>query len=495
MTHLKELYLNNNKLSAIHKDAFIDLEDLKIAHMQNNYLNFVYNIEIPFMHTKSLTELNLRNNSITSFEGYNLFNLDLEHLDLSYNRISKIELNQMIVTWRDSISVNLTHNNIKTIECDQLSYAILNRTIRDAFNAVVNMEKPNVLWKWQLKDNNINCDCNLFHFVKFLKDNYKNARYWQFDLENLTCASPANFKGQLVSNIKYEELVCPLDDPKSDIKYCPSKCSCWARPYYGMGIINCSNAGLKTVPSLANLRDHAIKAYELNIEYNNISELPIHTESGYGKVVKIHARNNSIREIYEENLPKNLTILDIRNNKLRKINDDVMSHLNKTGKLETMKLMGNPLECLCDFVPLIRNTDQSKIDYLNITCVGGKLLKDIDCSTDPTLVIMICVVVSLLCLFIGTVVALYYKYQTEVKVWMYARGFCPCCFGLEDLDKDKKYDAFISFSHLDSDFVENHLQSQLENGPHPFKLCLHFRDWLPGELIPTQVRVNIHVST
>ena len=58
----------------------------------------------------------------------------------------------------------------------------------------------------------------------------------------------------------------------------------------------------------------------------------------------------------------------------------------------------------------------------------------------------------------------------------------------DELDKGKKYDAFISYSHKDEEFITNHLLPELECELNPYKLCLHFRDWTVGEMIPNQVR-------
>ncbi|KFP09491.1 Toll-like receptor 2 type-1, partial [Egretta garzetta] len=49
--------------------------------------------------------------------------------------------------------------------------------------------------------------------------------------------------------------------------------------------------------------------------------------------------------------------------------------------------------------------------------------------------------------------------------------------------KDICYDAFVSYSENDSDWVENIMVRELEQACPPFRLCLHKRDFVPGKWI------------
>lgn len=497
LTQLTELYLDNNQLVTIYRATF-KYTNIQILNLENNHLAFLpiqrekdpkkYS---PFEYTPKLIRLNLRNNSIAYYlNDWNTHNSDLEVLDLSYNKITSIQLMEISASWKQAITVNLTHNDIKSISGTKLDYElVLNQTQQHIFG-----EHPNTLWKWILNSNPIDCDCKILYFVKLLRENPSTERYWKLITDDLYCTTPSQLENQLVRDVKYDDLLCPLDSPKTSNKYCPSMCNCMVRTIDETVIFDCSNAGLEKMPKLPiimqNNRPWSGK-YELNIENNHIVSLPNGSEFGYDRVTKLNARNNSLEHLLSENLPQNLTKLDISHNRLKTLDGHILMRLNSTYGIR-MVLAKNPWTCECDkaFMKYIK-LYSAKVDYQNITCKDGRAVRDKSdvCPMDRTIIILACVLIALLGLFIGAVLALYYKYQQEVKVWLFAHNLCLWFVTEEELDKDKKYDAFISFSHKDEDFVTEQLVPELETGPHPFKICLHFRDWVVGEFIPNQVRL------
>ena len=61
-------------------------------------------------------------------------------------------------------------------------------------------------------------------------------------------------------------------------------------------------------------------------------------------------------------------------------------------------------------------------------------------------------------------------------------------------DEDRPYDAFVSYSSLDEDFVVRELAPRLENGYKRFKLCLHYRDFPVGASIAETIVKSVESS-
>ncbi|GIY00709.1 protein toll [Caerostris extrusa] len=84
------------------------------------------------------------------------------------------------------------------------------------------------------------------------------------------------------------------------------------------------------------------------------------------------------------------------------------------------------------------------------------------------------------------------RYQMHVKVWLYSHGVT--WVKEKDIDKDKEFDAFISFSHQDQDLVIPELIEQIEARDPRVKLFIHYKHFMPGELIQLNILRAIHVS-
>lgn len=106
---------------------------------------------------------------------------------------------------------------------------------------------------------------------------------------------------------------------------------------------------------------------------------------------------------------------------------------------------------------------------------------------------VVCISLAVCGVLIGALLSFYYRYTTEIKIWLYSHNV-TWPISEESLDYDKKYDAFLSFSHKDEELVAKHLVPGLEGDTAPFKLCLHYRDWVVGDFIPSQIARSVDES-
>ncbi|XP_076288089.1 toll like receptor [Lasioglossum baleicum] len=491
---LSILDMSKNQLQTIHHASFKSLEKLKIARFSNNLLTLnsslsLYRDEIwnisPFHHCASLEELYLAKNNISEiFTDWTVSSVKLKKLDLSYNRIPHISAEDLQFT-SNEIQVDLRYNNITHI---YLNTAERLMTFQKDMRPVVIL----------VEDNPIACDCDLFDFLRYLEGNMHPyvQNYFHIIPGNLKCQSPEWSMNISVSHLKSTSLKCIVTSP------CPTGCTCWAKPFDKACLIDCSYGNLTSIPrNIQCIPDYQL---ELNLEGNKLTRLVPLTDLGLSNVSisKLLLSGTNISNVPLDVLPSDVEVLELHNNNISKLDLDVLEFMSNSTKLSRITLHENPWTCDCDTRDVL-NFMQTEVPRISesslITCKNKKIpmvkMTATDfCSAETAMIVGISLSVAVIGLLIGMLAALYYRYQEEIKVWLYAHQLCLWFVTEDELDKDKLYDAFISYSHKDEEFVINELVSKLESGPKPFKLCIHFRDWLAGEWIPNQIARSVDDS-
>ncbi|XP_066488160.1 toll-like receptor 2 [Tiliqua scincoides] len=255
-----------------------------------------------------------------------------------------------------------------------------------------------------------------------------------------SCVWPANLKYLNISGCKIKELTTCI--PQS------------------LEVLDVSNNNIKEFQlSLPHLQ-------ELYITSNSLKTLPDAVLIPFVRVLKM--QENKVMEFSEQQLAQfvQLEMLDVRNNSFA-CSCAFLSFIQSHQGISDV-LVGWPEYHICDSPSSVRG-EQVKVAQLTVT----------ECHRT--------LVVSLTCvLILGTILAgvmLCYKFHTiwylqMTWAWLRAKRKPQRAH-----QKEICYDAFVSYSEHDSEWVENIMVQELELSNPPFKLCLHKRDFLPGKWI------------
>ncbi|NXN55693.1 TLR22 protein, partial [Rynchops niger] len=197
----------------------------------------------------------------------------------------------------------------------------------------------------------------------------------------------------------------------------------------------------------------------------------------------------------------NLVALSIRRNKLNSFSREEFESFKK---MELLDASDNNFICSCEFLSFIHH--QAGIAQVLVgwpdkyVCdsplavrgeqVGAVHLSLMECHRS-LVVSLICILVFLVILVL---VALGYKYHVVwylrmTWAWLQAKRKPK-----RAPPKDICYDAFVSYSENDSEWVENTMVRELEQACPPFRLCLHKRDFVPGKWIVDNIIDSIEKS-
>ena len=99
--------------------------------------------------------------------------------------------------------------------------------------------------------------------------------------------------------------------------------------------------------------------------------------------------------------------------------------------------------------------------------------------------------------FLIAVIIVLAKFRREIRILTYTRFniILPCQH--EEMFENKRYDAFVSYSSADQDWVSKvfeHIETSENELMRHFKFCLHHRDFIPGKTIFDNVIDSVETS-
>ncbi|XP_072943289.1 uncharacterized protein [Epargyreus clarus] len=459
-TNLRELDLSRNVIEFLPKDLFKNLSFLKKLDLSNNRINQLD--QNMFENLRSIEQLSLANNALTRpYLAAWQYCANLKILDLSNNVIT--ELSDFDLNFNSNALVDLESNNIS-----QLSLSS---------DSLHNVDVISARATFRLADNPFVCDCNLYNFVRALEIPEFARR---FLIEGAYCAAPVELAARRLRGVAAAALACALRPPA-----CPARCACATRPAAARLELACHTP--PALPPLAPLRVAAVQL-RLRTVPADLADLPPEV-----RLVDLSGLGLTVAPVASRRVD-DLTV-DLSNNNL------TTAPLSLLRANCTVRLAGNEFECDCNHYDSIATLERHWAqleDGTELKCRGGGSVVGSPAAKLCAMRSAISLGGSLAAvgLLLGALGVLAFRYSTEIRLVL--RRYEALDFLFEEPPDpsglEKAYDAFVSFSHRDFDFVHDELVPQLEGGRRPLRLCLHYRDWEIGEMIPEQIARSVSES-
>nr|XP_005486406.1 toll-like receptor 2 [Zonotrichia albicollis]XP_014122049.1 toll-like receptor 2 [Zonotrichia albicollis]XP_026648772.1 toll-like receptor 2 [Zonotrichia albicollis]XP_026648773.1 toll-like receptor 2 [Zonotrichia albicollis] len=235
----------------------------------------------------------------------------------------------------------------------------------------------------------------------------------------------------------------------------------------------------------------------LDVSGNNLKEFGLQLLS----LKELYLTRNQLKTLPGAAPIPNLVSLSIRRNKLNSFSKEEFESFRR---MELLDARDNNFICSCEFLSFVHHKaglaqvlvgwpDRYVCDSplaVRGAQVGAVRLSLMECHRS-LVVSLICVLVFLVVLLL---VAVSYKYHVVwylrmTWAWLQAKRKPK-----RAPPKDVCYDAFVSYSENDSEWVENTMVRELEQACPPFRLCLHKRDFVPGKWIVDNIIDSIEKS-
>ncbi|XP_029824332.4 protein toll [Ixodes scapularis] len=340
--------------------------------------------------------------------------------------------------------------------------------------------------KISLEGNPIFCDCQILWLLVSTVHTTKS--------NESVCNGPAWLQGRSLYNLTTDEVTTWYAD-------CDERCTCECHSDdYGREIhVNCSNRRLHDIP-----QSFPADTTKIYLGGNQLEYLSDTLVKKTPKLRFLDLNTNLFSNIKPSEIPNHVQVLNIKGNKLSSFPLDLVSSFN----LSSIQLTDNPWRCDCEDYPFSQWAaafDGTIEDAEHVVCtqsanalVSGKpflQLTQKDLCPSALMQVLALGVPFFVLLFMALATSiLYLKYKREVKIWLYARGVCGFlqCIKEDDLDEDKLFDVFLSFSSKDAAWAYEHLIPRVEaNG---FSVCTYDRNFKGGFLIQDIIQEAVSSS-
>ena len=506
LKNIKKITLDNNNIRSVSSGLFNGLDKLQVVHLEGNKLAKLD--EGAFSNESIMQEIYLQNNNFTHVPSV-IFRL---------RNVSKIDLSRNLLTFEDLLDVveelflanfsfedtgskllNLSNNNFTTLDIQGLSEVKQWKITRFL-----------EMYEIDLAGNLLICDCGILGIKQKIEMLLKSNHAWKSKFKTWKCAWPEELRDQNILEINENHVIA-----RKKPKFCAVECSCFERCMDQTILVDCEGRKLTEVPRILS-RGPLI---ELNLRNNNIRDIPVYP---YMKnILALYLTRNKIQQLNPmmvKNL-KRIRILHVDSNNLTSLPRNIESL-----HFKNLALHDNVFKCSCNTrwmknwlqrlnhrqqVEQIENvlcesdnTEQVKAIYTlpdenfgcNGTAVHNKSVANKTTIIQERTSTIIAVTLGSLLAMNVVIFILLHKYRRVVKAFMYTHFHWHPFDRIDDLDSTKLYDAFVSYSEKERQWVVNTLQQRLENHHPPYKLCIHHRDFEVGAPIVSNILNSVEQS-
>ena len=269
---------------------------------------------------------------------------------------------------------------------------------------------------------------------------------------------------------------------------------------------------------------HLTKVFEnnINLKFLDLSDLGLHTlhknvlkHQKYLKTLILS--NNKLSSI--DNGTFNLTSLDhldLSYNYFRTIPINLIIEMGQSIKTKTsnktfLNLNHNPFFCDCHSITNINIMLHSRVIIQDLNVSNGRLqcimsdrrsysfpealtILQAQCRRSNTLYLKFLEIVYPLVLCISSTMSCLYRYRWKIKYFFYRIMQMIGIKMPDQFREDFTFDAFVAYSGKDENWVRMQLLVNLEERQNPYNLCIHDRNFLPGQVLPDTIVLAVERS-
>ncbi|XP_037577297.2 protein toll-like isoform X2 [Dermacentor silvarum] len=483
LTELRELYLKSNLISSIPDRTFQDNIRLIRIDLASNNISWI--ARNAFEGLLSLTILRLDSNRLFSLNG-SVRNLPkLQYLGASFNEILSLERGEFGNNGALT-AIYLKANNITNVERAFIGATGL-LTLNLDYNEVELLRRRDFALEISddavvtIDSNPLICDCRLVWLMK--EDT---------DIRTIgmaMCGKPWWLKGKYLRELTQEDFFRWEDECEPGCR-----CVCHEVSYGGREIhANCSSATAGKIPKML-----PEGTTQLDLSGNQLRDLDDTVIKTAPHLEVLLLKDNVLSSVNVASIPHKVHSLDLRGNKLQRLPYSLVTQLNLTA----IWLSGNRYACECvdySFRLWIQAHGNIVRDARNIMCARSSNLcvsekkflnlgqKDLCPAAIPRGVLYLLLAFGLLAILL-VLSAAYLRYKQVLKIWLHGHGVwgLAWCIAEDELDTEKLFDVFVSFSSKDADWIHEQIIPGLEaNG---FSYCTYERNFKGGYLLQDIIR-------